>query len=128
MGSAFSCSSSSSPLSLETMARDKIVADAFANFIEANCVRGSDKCVHIQKLEAAFAFYLTEIETGIGKDFETRWRGRSILALVHFYMESLIGQQGLRVSPGYRVVETYETLPFADTRYVVGMDVVRFQK
>ena len=29
---------------------DENVLDAFKAFVEENCVKGSDKCVHIQKL------------------------------------------------------------------------------
>lgn len=118
--------SSSSAPSLTRGERDKIVTDAFAEFIEANCVRGSDKCVHIQKLEAAFAFYLET--SGISERLKSSWWRRTAITIVHQYTESLVNAQGLSLSPGFSAIETPEASIPLDTRYVIGMDVVRFQK
>ena len=103
--------------------RDQIIADAFAAFVDANCVRGSDKCVHIQKLESAFAFYLDE--NGISVK---RWWS-STLDVVHGCMPPMLVAYGMRMSPGYRYARGENmSVVELDTRYVVGMDVVRFQK
>jgi len=96
-----------------------VLAGAFARFVEANCIQGSDKSVHIQKLEAAFAFYLAYNDISV-----SNLRGRCRVDVVHAEMQSLLSslEGPIRISPGYTGVAG------CDTRYVVGIDVVRFQK
>jgi hypothetical protein len=101
---------------------DENVLDAFKAFVEENCVKGSDKCVHIQKLEAAFAFYILENNISITP------KGWSIMRVVHRSVEPIVKAHGLKISPGFtEIFVEMETIQL-DTRYVVGLDVVRFQK
>ncbi len=119
MGSASSSQTSSSS---EDNVHMKQLVDLFSRFIEANCTQGSDKCVHIQKLESAFAYYLNKnIDS---KKLEiTLWPGT--IGLVHVHMQYILRQNRLELSPGYVVDNDMHTVHI-DTRYVIGLDVVRF--
>ena len=102
----------------------KTVIDAFSLFLESNCVIGSNQCVHIQKLEAAFAFYLDENNIVVRGWFQTT------LDVVHSQMASLLKLlvPTSKMSPGYVDRPDNGDVATIDTRYAVGIDVVRFQK
>ena len=88
--------------------------DAFDEFLEANCVRGSDKHVHIQELESAFAFFLKNAKG---------WSNDRTMFLAHEFVLSRSIVRGFHVSPGYA-----NDMTKVDTRCIVGVSVVRFQK
>ena len=90
------------------------VYDAFDEFLEANCVRGSDKHVHIQELESAYAFFLTA---------KGGWSHRRTMYLAHEFVLAMSIERGFQASPGYANESTK-----LDTRRIVGVSVVRFQK
>lgn len=100
----------------------QVLSDAFNSFVEENCVKGSDKCVHIQKLEAAFAFYI--IENNIVKP-SIWW---TTIEVVHRCIEQVVNASGYKLSPGFTEFKIDFTTIHLDTRYVIGLDVVRFQK
>jgi hypothetical protein len=85
----------------------------FEDFLEANCVRGDDKYVHLQTLESAFAFFLK-----LNKKFTA-----SFIEIAHSSVPKLIQTRGFQMSPGYVSERTG-----VDTRHVVGISVFRFKK
>lgn len=108
---------------LENKEIEKILTDAFVEFIESNCIKGPDKCVHIQKLEAAFAFYLQENNIKV-----TNWWLPTVIEVVHYYLEPMILLHLFSISPGFTGLVIDGRVVQLDTRYVLGLDVVRFMK
>ena len=68
---------------------------AFDEFLDANCVRGSDKHVHIQELESAFAFFLTTKGWPRGHLFVPHRN----LFVAHEYVLSMSLARGFQASP-----------------------------
>ena len=84
----------------------------FDDFILANCVLGRDQHVHIQELESAFAFFLRDKKL-TSNGLETAHEHMIPLCAVHKFM----------CSPGYVCDRTK-----LDTRHVIGISVLHFQK
>ena len=95
----------------DTSSRDPYTA--FDEFLEANCVTGNDKHVHLQELEAAFAFFLRA----------RGWQSTLPGIVAHEFVLPMCLSRGFQTSPGFR----HESLKI-DTRHIVGVSVVRFQK
>jgi len=109
--------------SLASFENKAVLDEAYALFCESNCVFGSDKCVSMQKLKSAFTFYLVKNNISV----KTWWQ--SDFDVATSYIDSIITKNGLcLVSPGYREFSVDGYRIAIDTRYAVGMDVVRFQK
>ncbi len=86
---------------------------AFEEFLEANCVQGDDKYVHLQSLESAFAFFLK-----LNRKFTA-----SFIEIAHSSVPKLIQTRGFETSPGY-----VSERSGVDTRHVVGISLFRFKK
>ena len=102
-----------------------ILKDNFKKFIEENCIFGSDKSVHIQKMHSAFLFYLNQNNVKV----DTFWY--SAIDIVKIALPKLLKEccETIILSPGYTPYSNGEGISInVDTRYVIGMDVVRFQK
>ena len=105
---------------------DQAVTKAFADFVEANCVSGADRSVHIQKIECAFALYLKDNDV---KDVLHWWYYKSYISVAHAYVAHLVSRHGWELTPGFTPLKSQDGMvPIQlDTRYVIGVDV-RFRK
>ena len=75
------------------------ISEAFADFVELNCVLGADKSVHIQKLECAFALFLKDNNVNVSK---------MTIMVAHEYVKDLIKTYGWELTPGYADVYTQD--------------------
>lgn len=107
----------------EIKAISPILQENFKIFLEENCIFGSDKSVHIQKLHSAFLFFLNQKNINVS----TYWF--SSIDIVKYSIPALVKLYNLTISPGYMPYRDSEmNIINIDTRYVIGLSVIRFQK
>lgn len=98
----------------EVAEHDAIITDKFRLFVEECCVQGPDRFSAVFEMEAAFAFFLQRSGSTVGP------RG-DVIETSSACVVQLCRKMDLGISPGW-------TTHGLDTRHIVGIAVVRFQK